>query len=1543
MTISVQEFLKRKKQEAQQQGALSFIRERASIKVSPLDVARQIGQGIGKFAKDIVIPQRGFSEEELKTAKPTFKEGLIAAPRTVAEIATGLGSVYGALPRSQKQREAVSKFVQTPIGGKLADLGEKIAEFSKPKTAGEAKAMRAGDIATLLPAGSLKGVKAIDAVSDAKNVANAFEGFEDLTTKVLNRLKGKTTTSKQEILNLTNMPELKQAERDLIRKAVDDFDDVNPLTQEARKYKSAEEFVKAQGDNYHGTSVKNAEQIIKDGFKVSQKGNELSGISLTKDMKIADKWAVNDLVDTNGETIVSRVLPNTKLIKDSILFDYMKKNGLNKNTMADFNKAIDYYKKLGFDGIDYAGKVNNEIRIWNVDKIKPVSTKSQLTDFYNKAVKGSKIPVQEFANRVKTELLPLEANKNSKYFNSGTRNISLYENITLPDELRGPIANYTERIYESPIKTSAGNVHFGGQHAEVRPENYFAHSRIEDLPATDGSFAGDFDELNRGDTRRVIELQSDLFQKGRLEGEAPRVSQQANGKWGVFTRNSSDPVGPQFATEAEAKAFANKDIAKLEPYRNTWHERLIREEVKQAAKDGKTKLQFPTGETAMKIEGLGVNEGQWEYKLGRSWARFQAGTSMKVGEEIRDASRSSWIITDVLGDGKFKAVPKDNYIDPDSYSFTPDSDDAMLIAGEVENMERLKETFDISGKVDTNNPIYKFYEKEVGKYLKNKYNAQLITDPQGVKWWEVNVAKDIAKQPVEAFGAFAGVEQDEEGKVSFDPTKAALGALGAGVIKKGVGKERGFIQSTKAKIPQATKIAGQYISRSTDDLAIKAKNLIKDDIAKAERLAITGSDENAVAIASELIKKYGDDAVKATDEVQAGMLYDKAAEIANAIAPKLTEQGRAIQAASILGRLTPEGQLRFAAREIQRYNQTAARKIPELTGEQAKFISEEMKAIQGMADGQGRAERFQKLQDYIKDLVPTPLIKKVIAVWKAGLLTGIKTSGLNLFSNLSHSVTETIKDIPATAVDSVASLFTGQRTKTFQLPKGEAIKKGFDKGVRYFKTGFDERNIAQKLDYDKVNFGKGKVAKAFQTYTDTVFRVMGSSDQPFYYGALARSVADQATAQGLNRGLRGNALKEFTEKLIQNPTEEMMRYAVSDASTAVFQNQTYLGKAAKSLQNIPLVGEIVVPFGRTPSAVATQILNYTPAGIVSEIASQITKGKFDQRLFSEAVGRGLTGTGALYIGNELAKKGLVALDRPTTEKEQKLWELEGRKPNSVKIGDKWRSPIVLGPAGNLLLIGAHFNKAFQESGSPSEAMSKAVLGSGKSFTEQTFLTGINSAANALNDPERFAESYLGGLVASTIPTLVSDVARATDPLERRTENIQERLKARVPGLRKQLEPQVDVLGQERESVGNPLEILADPTRPFPERKSPVISELRRLTDEGFEVSPTLLGDKKGFKGLSQKENTQLWKRAGEITNEKLNNLFRNEKYLRLEDDEKGKIVEDFVDKAKLIARVEIAIELTDGLIGEELKAKLSELKTDGLLTREVYNKYIELR
>lgn len=403
---------------------------------------------------------------------------------------------------------------------------------------------------------------------------------------------------------------------------------------------------------------------------------------------------------------------------------------------------------------------------------------------------GDTVNVADFANKVKAELLPLDRSKaiisNKEkglvYPEGGGLAISpKYEGITLPSELRGDVENYSEHVYQSPIKTAAGSVHFGND-TEGAAKNYFAHSRIEDLPP-DSYKEGEYAPApgTNGTTRRVIEIQSDLFQKGRLEGELPFEEERAaNAREQMKTPGKTEVLinGKWVEASDALKQFEQRksEIAALEPFRNTWHERVIREEIKQAAKDGKTALQFPTGETAMKIEGLGSGT-TWRDDAGRVLNPDEIYAGKTVNQGAGDfESGDDWVVTDVLGNGKFKAVLAGDL--PPEYGHGAIEFDDLKIA------DSDKETFDISGKIDTENPIYKFYEKTVGKYLTNKYGAKLVTDAQGVKWWEVPIDSKYAKAPVHAFGAGAGFSKDKDGKWHYDPIKGALGAVAAGFVSR---------------------------------------------------------------------------------------------------------------------------------------------------------------------------------------------------------------------------------------------------------------------------------------------------------------------------------------------------------------------------------------------------------------------------------------------------------------------------------------------------------------------------------------------------------------------------------------------------------------------------------------------------------------------------------------------------------------------------------------------------------------------------------------
>lgn len=410
-----------------------------------------------------------------------------------------------------------------------------------------------------------------------------------------------------------------------------------------------------------------------------------------------------------------------------------------------------------------------------------------------------KVNVADFKLKVQAELLPLTVNSTKLKITQDMRDNpnfdehfadvdTRYENVTLPHDLRGPVENYYENIYESPIKTSAGETHFGRD-----TNNYFGHTRVEDLPDS---------------TRRVIEVQSDLYQKGNLDDEIPaylnasdylpadklkeynRIEKRLTDL--TFADNSTDYKveieelkKAREAVELSAKDMQKKvissrktEVEKLRQYNDpTAHFRMIREELKRAADDGVKTLQFPTGETAMKIEGLG-DIGTWFARPGQTLAdgsklKFGANLdpeNMRTGLVVQmegegEGAGTDWIITDVLGEGKFKAVQKRQYDEiKGGYGINRDKS--------ITDMSRFKETFDISGKIDTSSPIYKFYEKEVGKYLKNKYGAELTTDKQGVDWYEVKVKPEMS-DAVEAF-RFKDDFERVTGKTMTDAQEAEL-------------------------------------------------------------------------------------------------------------------------------------------------------------------------------------------------------------------------------------------------------------------------------------------------------------------------------------------------------------------------------------------------------------------------------------------------------------------------------------------------------------------------------------------------------------------------------------------------------------------------------------------------------------------------------------------------------------------------------------------------------------------------------------------------
>lgn len=110
-----------------------------------------------KLLKDIFIPTRGYTEQQISQAKPTVVESLKAPLRLGAEMTKGAADLYALGKQiTPKPLKSVVKSI-VPGAAALDALSETapaktayetIDEFSRPKTAGEAKSMRVADIAS---------------------------------------------------------------------------------------------------------------------------------------------------------------------------------------------------------------------------------------------------------------------------------------------------------------------------------------------------------------------------------------------------------------------------------------------------------------------------------------------------------------------------------------------------------------------------------------------------------------------------------------------------------------------------------------------------------------------------------------------------------------------------------------------------------------------------------------------------------------------------------------------------------------------------------------------------------------------------------------------------------------------------------------------------------------------------------------------------------------------------------------------------------------------------------------------------------------------------------------------------------------------------------------------------------------------------------------------------------------------------------------------------------------------------------------------------
>lgn len=472
-----------------------------------------------------------------------------------------------------------------------------------------------------------------------------------------------------------------------------------------------------------------------------------------------------------------------------------------------------------------------------------------------------------------------------------------------------------------------------------------------------------------------------------------------------------------------------------------------------------------------------------------------------------------------------------------------------------------------------------------------------------------------------------------------------------------------------------------------------------------------------------------------------------------------------------------------------------------------------------------------QLAQYVANLKPATTWEKIITAWKAGLLTNPTTHMANAIGNVAMWGLERAKDVPAVVADRLLALSTGFTTKAPNLSDmASAAAEGAQAGLAKAK-GVMQGNVASdlaRLNVREIDF-KNPILNA---YTHTMFRSLSASDKVFRELALRQSIAEQARVLAAREGFSGAALEKRVGQLRAVPTDEMAVHAMEAADYATFQDNSPIAKAASGVRRaFGPVGDVVLPFTRTPGNVAMRTFEYTPAGALLTVRdlSKLLDGAGTpelQRQVVEQLGRSSIGTAAMIAGYTLAADGKWSGQRPTATDERATKEAEGLPDNAVKVGDRWYSLNRVSPIGNLLSVGgALYELAHAPDATGLDVLVGGVAAAGKSVADQTFLTGLSDAVDAVRSPKEHAGTFIRSLGTSVIPAGVQAAVRAAQGTTRdeRGAELVDVVKSRAGASN--LPVRRDVLGQpvERRGIGE----LVDPFSSRADRSDdPVIRELR---------------------------------------------------------------------------------------------------------------------
>ena len=713
-----------------------------------------------------------------------------------------------------------------------------------------------------------------------------------------------------------------------------------------------------------------------------------------------------------------------------------------------------------------------------------------------------------------------------------------------------------------------------------------------------------------------------------------------------------------------------------------------------------------------------------------------------------------------------------------------------------------------------------------------------------------------------------------------------------------------------------------------------------------------------VALGAILIERYQ----------QAGD-WNSAARAIEKLADMGTEAGRAVQMYSIFQRLSPETMALYQQKALDKaFEEMKQRKTGKwveankdkykLTAEDTQFIYEQVEKAAQAIDEETKQRELSRIENRINDKLPPEDGQTIKALRRIAMLFNPKTQVRNIVGNTLIMPVNDIADVIGAGIDRIVARKTG--TRTTGLPNPITKAKGFAKGVKSavtdYKTGTRTTGSGSKYEFD---IG----AKPFNENTDSKVKnainnklnginnllsaVMSGGDRPFYEAAYKNSLESQ---------MKANKVKE--------PTQDMIDIAVNEALQRTWNDNNEYTKAVlgirSAMNKINIkgfgLGDLIVPFAKTPANLTKAMVEYSPAGFIPAISNYvdmsraISRGEMapqQQKKFVSSMSKAIAGSILYAIAGSLVKAGKIT-GSADDDKDVKNFEQNvlGIQPYSVRLGDKTYTYSWANPINAPLAIMADTYKMSKENASLYDTLFNAVKVAGNVLLDNSFLQGISDIFTHQEGPVAGIIESIMSMPESMIPTFLSQIASLGDDTQRQTyeyknkgQSVINRVKNKIPGARNTLEPKVNTFGEEIENQNNLFNAFLNPANVREARTTEAQKEIYSLYEATGDKTifpmqaPNSVKKNGENTNLTNAQKNRYQKGSGQYATEVYEPLFKSDYYDSISNDKKVELLSTVSQDANKMGKTEVGVWTEDTFKVDE---RYNELEDRGIPLADYY-------